>query len=205
MQLNRRTLILLGCCGLIIIGVLAFQDPLQEIIIQPTLTPSIQTLLPNNIEQQATQFIVRQDDNFTQVDKIDALWQVTDGTVLDPSRETHSEFVVGLLQLMSGFEYISTFESDDLSQFGLDNSSASIEIQTEVDQYILHLGQINPDGDRVYVMLNDVPTIYLMPTVFEFTKIMQLAAEPPYRQFVAETTPDISDNLLFPDKHLQGW
>lgn len=199
MQLNRRTLILLGCSVLIIMGVLLFQDTLQTVLIPATPTPTRQTLLPNTITQQATQVIVRQQETFTQIDKIDGFWQVTDATALDITRETHSDFVDGLLDLMSGFEYVSAFESDDLSQFGLDNSVASIEIRTDTDTTIVHLGRINPDGDRVYVMLNENPTLYLMPTVFEFTKIMQLATDPPYRQIVVEETPDLSDNLLFPD------
>ena len=199
MQLNRRTLILLGCSVLIIMGVLLFQDTLQTVLIPATPTPTRQTLLPNTITQQATQVIVRQQETFTQIDKIDGFWQVTDATALDITRETHSDFVDGLLDLMSGFEYVSAFESDDLSQFGLDNSVASIEIRTDTDTTIVHLGRINPDGDRVYVMLNENPTLYLMPTVFEFTKIMQLATDPPYRQIVVEETPVLSDNLLFPD------
>jgi len=199
MQLNRKTLILLGCSVLIIIGVLFFQDSIQTVITPPTPTPTVQTLLPKTIVQDAIQFIVRQQEAFTQIDKIDGVWQITDATALDITSETHSEFVDGLLELMSGFEYISAFESDDLSQFGLDNSMASIEIHTETDSYILHLGRINPDGDRVYVMLNDDATLYLMPTVFEFTKIMELANDPPYRQIVVEETPELSDNLLFPD------
>ena len=199
MQLNRRTLILLGFSIFIILGVLLFQDSIQTVIIPPTSTPSVQKLLPNTIAQDATQFIVREQDEFTQIDKIEGVWQVTDGTALDTTLETHSDFVDGILELMSGFEYISSFESDDLSQFGLDNSIASIEIQTETASYVLHLGRINPDGDRAYVMLNDNPTIYLMPTVFEFTKILELASAPPYRQLVIEETPEVSNNLLFPD------
>jgi hypothetical protein len=199
MRFNRRTLILLGCSVLIIMGVLIFQDPLQKIVTLPTPTPTVQRLLPDRIAEQTIQFVVRQQANFTQIDKVNGVWQVTDGSSLDETRETHSDFVDGLLQLMSGFEYISAFESDDVSQFGLENSTVSIEIQTETDLYILHLGQINPDGNRVYVMLNDAPTVYLMPTVFEFTKIVTLATAPPYRQLVAEVTPDLSDTLLFPD------
>ncbi len=199
MQLNRKTLILLGCSLLIIMGVVVFQDSLTTAIVPPTATPSIHTLLPFDIESQAIQLTVRQQSDFTQIEKFDGVWQITDGTNLDESRETHSDFVDGLLDLMSGFEVISTFETDDLSQFGLDDSQASIDILTESDSFTLHLGQINPDGDRVYVMLNDEPTLYLMPTVFEFSKIMELATEPPYRQIVVEETPELSDNLLFPD------
>lgn len=199
MQLNRKTLILLGCSILIITGVVLFQDSVTTAIVPPTATPVIQTLLPFDIESQAVQLTVRQQSDFTQIEKFDGVWQITDGTNLDESRETHSDFVDGLLDLMSGFEVISTFETDDLAQFGLEDSQATIEILTESDSYTLHLGQINPDGDRVYVMLNDEPRLYLMPTVFEFTKIMELATEPPYHQIVAEETPELSDNLLFPD------
>ena len=200
MQLNRKTLILLGCSVLIIMGVVLFQDSLKTAIVPAiTSTPTLQTLLPFDIEDQAIQLTIRQQADFTQMQKFDGLWQITDGTNLDATRETHSDFVNGILDLMSGFEIISTFETDDLSQFGLDDSQASIEIVTESDNYTLHLGQINPDGDRVYVMLNGEPTVYLMPTVFEFTKIMELAIQPPYRQIVVEETPELSDNLLFPD------
>lgn len=199
MQLNRKTLILLGCSVLIIIGVLIFQEPLQDVIILPTQTLTVQTLLPDNLAEQAIQFIVRQQTDFTLVDKVGGIWQVTEASALDNTRETNGDFVDGLLELMSGFEYIRSFESDELSQFGLENSTVSIEVQTETDAYILHLGQTNPDGNRVYVMLNDIPTVYLMPTVFEFTQIVKLATEPPYRQLLAEATPELSDNLLFPD------
>jgi hypothetical protein len=199
MRLNRKTLILLGGSVLIILGVLLFQDTVQATLIPPTETPVGQMLLPDDLAQQAIQMIIRQQADFTQIDKLNNSWQVTDGTAVDDSRETHSDFVDGLLGIMSGFNYISAFESDDLSQFGLDESMASIEIKTDTDDYLLQLGQINPDGDRIYVMLNDVSTVYLMPAVFEFSKVIELASAPPYRQIVVEETPELSDNLLFPD------
>ena len=199
MRLNRRTLMMLGGSLLIIIAVLVVQQPLQNMILTSTPTPMSQLLLPSNLAKQATQLIVRQLENYTQIDKTDGVWQVTDATAIDESRETHDEFVSGLLELMSGFEYDSAFESDDLSQFGLADSTVKIEIRTDVETFILSIGRSNPDGDGVYVRLNDESMIYLMPTVFEFANMIRLATEPPYRQFVAEATAEVSDNLLFPD------
>lgn len=199
MQFNRRTLLLLGVSLLVIFGGLILQDPLQSILISPTATPIRQTILPDDLKSQATQLIIRQGDLFTQIDRIDAGWLVTDATNQDDTRETHTDFVNGLLDLMSDFEYTRAFQSDDLSQFGLQDSIASIQIQTHTETYTLTLGKTNPDGDQVYMMINDDPTIYLMPDVFEFRNIMQLAIDPPYIQLVAEATETDTDNLLFPD------
>lgn len=199
MQLNRGTIILLGVCILIILGGLVLQDPLQTLITPPTPTSAQKTILPDDLTTQATQLIIRQGEVFTQVDRVDAGWLVTDATHLDTSRETHRDFVDGLLALMTGFEYTSTFQSDDLEQFGLQDTIASIQIQTPTETYTLKLGNANPDGDSLYMMINDDPTIYLMPTVFEFRNIMRLALEPPYVQLTVEATEESSGNLLFPD------
>jgi len=200
MQLNRGTLILLGICILVIVGVFVLQEPLQAIITSPINTAMVQTILPPDIAQQAIQLTVRNNDDFTEIKRIDDIWQVTDGTAIDTKRETHHELVDGMLQLMAGFQYSSTFESDDLAQFDLENVTTSIEIFTQTEKtYTLKLGTTNPDGDQIYMMLDDEPTIYLMPTVFEFANIIRLAVRPPYHPVVAEATEEVSSNLLFPD------
>lgn len=199
MRLNRSTIILFIVSLVIIIGVVIFQDPIENLITPPPPTSTIQGLLPEDLADQATRLIVREGENFTQVDKESDTWKVSDGTVIDASRDTHTEFVDGLLDLMSGFEYMTQFISDDISQFGLDNPRGLIEIHTPDRNYRLNIGDTNPDGDRIYVQLNDAPDIYLMPTVFEFGNILRLATEPPYYPLLAETTEEPSDSLLFPD------
>jgi hypothetical protein len=200
MRLNTKTIVLIILCLGIVIVVGIFQDPLQNMLISSSPTPSIQTMLPFDIDNQATQVIVRQGDDFTQIDKIDGLWQVVAGSNVDNSLETNHDFVVGLLSLMSTLEYSRVFTSEDLAQYGLDNSLATIAIRMPDTDYSLRLGQTNPDGDQLYMQVNDATDIYLVPAVFEFANIMRLASNPPYLdetpEVIGETLPD---NLLFPD------
>ena len=199
MRLNRSTLIVLGVSLLIIIGGLVLQEPLQNMVSPSTPIPINKTILPSDIGIQATQLIIRQGNSFTQVDLVDELWQVTDASALDETRETHDEFVDGLLTLMSDFEYSSRFESDNLAQFDLQDVSSSIEIHTASATYSLKFGDTNPDGDQIYMMINDDPSIYLIPNVFELANIIKLATAPPYRQIQPEATATPTSNLLFPD------
>lgn len=197
MRLNRGTVALLVISLCVVIAVGIFQQPIIALMTSPTPTSTVNQLLPFGLANEATRFVVRQGENFTQMERIDGVWQVTDGTMIDDSRETNHDFVVGLLRLIGTIEYSRVFESDDLSQYGLETSTASIEITSPDATYHLQLGATNPDGDELYVQVNDNNQVYLVPAVFEFSNIMRLATEPPYQEEVMEDA--LSDDLLFPD------
>jgi len=197
MRLNRGTVALLVISLCVVIAVGIFQQPIIALMTSPTPTSTVNQLLPFGLANEATRFVVRQGENFTQMERIDGVWQVTDGTMIDDSRETNNDFVVGLLRLIGTIEYSRVFEGDDLSQYGLETSTASIEITSLDATYNLQLGATNPDGDELYVQVNDNNQVYLVPAVFEFSNIMRLATEPPYQDEVTEDA--LSDDLLFPD------
>lgn len=200
MRLNIKTIVFIIFCIGIVIIVGFLQEPLQDMLVTESPTPHIQTILPYDIDNQATQVIIRQGDDFTQIDRVEGRWQVVDGTNIDVTRVTHHDFIVGLLSLMSTFEYSRVFSSDDLAQFGLDNPSSTITIVVADSDYNLRLGQTNPDGDQLYIQIDDPSDIYLVPAVFEFENIVRLATNPPYIDEQPEVTNDtLSDNLLFPD------
>ena len=198
MRLNRGTWVLLGSSVLIIFGILLFQEPLKMLIASPTPIPIVQTILPHDLAETATRLVIRQWTNQTQMERMDGIWQITDATAIDTTRETSHEYIDGILALMSTFEYSSAFETDDLRQFGLDDPQVWISVETNTARYTLYLGQTNPDGDRVYVKLNGEPTVYLLPTVFELGMIVKLATEPPYRERVPQVAEELSGSLLFP-------
>lgn len=199
MRLNFNTIALLVLCLSVVVIVGLFQQPLQAMLNPATSTPTIQNLLPYNLSHIATQLIVQQGETFTQVDKIDGQWQIIGGTNLDDTRETNHDFVVGVLSLMSTFEYSRVFETEDLAQYGLSAPTASIEIRISDEAFTLKLGQTNPDGDSLYMQVDDTQTVYLVPAVFEFTNIMRLAILPPYLDVNPAQNDNLPGNLLFPD------
>lgn len=199
MRLNRGTIALLIIGLIVIVGALALQKPLQSLLSPPTMTPAVRNLLPTDLAQTAQEFRVQVGEDFTEMQVIDGLWQVTDGTAIDPEQETHHDLILGILQLMSEFEYASTFIAENLGQYGLDDPSATIRITTTDETIDLSVGATNPDGNRYYVMLGEEPQVYLSPAVFEINNIMRLATLPPYRQVLPEVTDEPSENILFPD------
>lgn len=198
MQLNRGTLGLLVLSLIVVIAVGLFQQPLLSVLTPPTPTLEIKQLLPFGIAQQATTLTIRHETDFTSLERIDGLWEVVSGTTKEDLRETNHDLIDGILQIMADIEYESKFESDDFAQFGLAESTSKVEITMGDEQIQIILGNTNPDGDNLYLRLNDVPTIYLVPAVFEFANIMRLASEPPYRDVTAQDE-NLPGNLLFPD------
>jgi|GEM_PF-2793918 len=198
MRLNRGTILLLGVSLLVVVVAVFFQQPLQSLLTQPTPTIPVRQLLPFDIAQTARQLSIYENDNVTEIDRIDDKWQITTATIEEENRETNHDFVVGILRLMAGIEYSRSFSADDLAQYGLAESPTRIEIMTADTSYRLQLGATNPDGDQLYIRLNDENDVYLVPAVFEFFNIMRLATEPPYSD-VAVIDENVPDNLLFPD------
>ena len=89
--------------------------------------------------------------------------------------------IEGLVFQLAEAGYISAIEdAEDLSQYGLEPPELTITlVLTDLTSIELEVGDENPGGNARYVLKDDDPTVYLVPT-YVMREVVSLVDNPPY-------------------------
>lgn len=158
MRLNRGTLALLVVLLLVIVGVLVVNNQQANAPGDPTATPNTTTgpLLPGVPVENIARYEIRDNTTgtFTAVTKVAGGDWVIDATNALEGRSPESSLIDTTAGQIVAINYNTTFEDDNLADFGLDQPDYTVLITTTSGElYTVYIGAKAPTAPRYYAVL----------------------------------------------------
>ena len=110
---------------------------------------------------------------------------------MDEGRTIDQTEVIGSAGIFIELQAVDKFAAENgLATYGLEEPTYTLSVKTDADEtYTMQVGNKNPSGTRYYVLINDEPDVYLIPSNFELDNLTKLATEPPYEPLPPTPTP----------------
>ena|GEM_PF-756089 len=158
MRLNRGTLVLLAVLLLVIVAVLVINNQQANAPGDATATPNMASgpLLPNVAAENIVRYEIRDNNTgaFTAVTKDAGGAWVIDATNEIEGRVPEQSLIDTTAGQIIAINYNSTFEDDQLAEFGLDQPDYTVLISTTGGQlYTVYIGAKVPTGPRYYAVM----------------------------------------------------
>lgn len=157
MRLNRGTLALLAVLLIVIVGVLVVNNQQANAPGDPTATPNTTTgpLLPGVPVENIARYEIRDNTTgtFTAITKVGGAW-VIDATNALEGRSPEQSLIDTTAGQIVAINYNTTFEDDNLADFGLDQPDYTVLITTTTGElYTVYIGAKAPTAPRYYAVL----------------------------------------------------
>jgi len=160
MRLNRGTLLIIVLSIVVIVGAYLFTSNQSNQTAAVTPTPAGGgPLFPDLTADDVISLAVSETTGgaFTRIarESTEADWSVT-GPQDAETREQDPEAIATAIDEAVSLSAESSFEADDLAEFGLDAPGFTIEIDTDESLYAVLIGDANPGQTRSYVLVREV-------------------------------------------------
>lgn len=201
MRLNRATLLLLG-------GLIAFIAVAVVILnsgsasstanATPTLSQSEALVLPDVrfADVQRLTIANAEGESLTLIQDEQGTWSIEGRD--EPIQQMATDTAVANLVNAQAFD---RFTADDLAPFGLAEPLHTFTLHTPNGEVVLHTGNRNPGGTRVYAARPDQPgTVFLLSNPSHIATLTAYLANPPVVVITPTAAPSLTrPGLLFPE------
>ncbi len=201
MRLNRTTLLLLG-------GLIAFIAVALVILnsagsaanagATPTLTQSEALVLPDVrfADVQRLTIADAEGNSLTFVQDENGTWSIEGRE--EPIQQMATDTAIANLVNAQAFD---RFTADDLAPFGLAEPLHTFTLHTPNGDVVLHVGNRNPGGTRVYALRPDQPnTVFLLSNPSHIATLTGYLKNPPIVVITPTPAPSLTrPGLLFPE------
>ncbi len=203
MRLNRGTLILLLASLVVIAVVLVLSNNQASAPGAETVTPSafstaatVGPLLPD--ADQANVASIEVTDNQTGYSTVltkggTDIWSIASATY-SSDRETDQAAASLAVTSLVALQANDSFESDKLSDFGLDNPTHVITItNNDGTQYVIYVGNKNPAGNRNYILVTTEQGVEITPAADSTAESTSEATSEATTEATAEATTEVAE------------
>ncbi|MBK8024406.1 MAG: DUF4340 domain-containing protein [Chloroflexi bacterium] len=158
MRLNRGTIILIAALVLVFAGALVISNQQASTSTTPTATPNPEAgpLFAALDPATVARYELRQagTGSYVELARLDAANWSLDGSAEEAGRVPDSTLIESTLGQLADIEFTTSFESDQLADFGLTAPQYTLFVETGTGEgYTLYIGAKAPTNPRYYAVL----------------------------------------------------